>query len=144
MEGTGKPTALERFDYWFIGALRLVLVLLMAGLFIWAALLMLVQCVAWLKTGAWQPVPLATVFLSSESPAHGSLMQLGRRSALVAPSWASFVYPEEVAATVAGTAMGVFRIVLWLLEVALSVWLCVLACLAGGISAALEPVSKTH
>jgi len=88
----------------------------------YAVLLVFFQCLTWLKTGSWQPVPVYTLFVDLGRLPPGDITPL----ALV-PSLADYNDPPSVARVVSGSAAGIEKLVTWLLETALSVWVFALA-----------------
>lgn len=141
MEKNTRRSVVERFDDLLIGSIRLALVLLMTAFFAWAALLLLFQAIGWLKSGVWQPVPVAAVFLSLAG--QDSSIRVAGGSSLpleLVPSLAAFSVPSEAAQHVAGRMVGLGQVVVWLLDLSMSLCLCLLAMLAGSLSGAIEPL----
>lgn len=89
----------------------------------WAGVIVLAQCITWLMAGEWQPVPAVAIFMTSEAQ-HFFLdvVPSGISPVSFAPSIASLDSPEAVARRLAGSAIGLQRIVAWLLDVGVSLW----------------------
>lgn len=132
-------TVIEQLDRFFFRGLAWLLLSLGVLLPMWAAALVVVQCVTWLKTGSWQPVPVASVFMSPEAQRFNLAVVPARISPLdLAPSLASLDSATAVTQRVAGSAVGLARIVAWLLDVGLSVWLLAVALVCLPLAGAVE------
>ncbi len=120
-----KPSQLDRARM----GTATVLALFGLALLGWAALLFLLQCFAWLKTGVWQPVPMYAVFLSPALQMFmvGVVPPGGVTPLALAPSLGGHDSLEAVARALVGSAEGAFRIVSWLFSAALAAWLIALA-----------------
>ena len=104
---------------------------------LWAAALVVVQCITWLKAGVWQPVPAFALFLSSEAQVLNLRLIGGSLSALdLVPSWGSFDSLDSVVLAVSGRMVGFGRIVAWLLELPLLVWLLAVAFVSASVGRA--------
>lgn len=126
---------IERLDNLFFQAMAWLLLALGAMLPVWAALLVLVQCVTWLKSGNWQSVPAAAIFMTEEAQRTGLEVAQVRLSPLdLAPSFASLNSTAAVVKAFSGSAVGLAVIVAWLLDVGLSVWLLLIALLCLALS----------
>jgi len=128
-------SVLDRIKAQILGGIAWLLLALMLAMLIWAGALVFVQCTTWLKTGAWQQVPAVAVFMSPEAQTLNLRVTEGRITPLdLAPSWASFGSAEVVTERIAGRMVGFARIVDWLLNLGLVVWLVGASVLFGGIS----------
>lgn len=126
---------LDRIKGQMLGGIAWLLLVLMLAMVIWAGAIVFVQCTTWLKTGTWQQVPAVAVFMSPEAQTLNLRVTAGRISPLdLAPSWASFGNMEVVTERIAGRMVGLARIVDWLLNLGLVVWLLAASALFGGIS----------
>ncbi len=107
----------------------------MLALLLWAGALVFTQCITWLKTNVWQSVSATAVFMSPEAQTFHLRVANVRVSPLdLAPSWAAFDSEGAVVESVSGRMAGLARIVAWLLDLGLSVWLVVASFVVGGLS----------
>ena len=97
--------------------------------FAWAALIAFVQILGWLKAGEWQAVPIYALFMSDDGQAMIRAYTGPLHPLLLVPSWGSTESLEQQAASIAGSAMGLRKIVTWLLDLPLIVALFVAAIL---------------
>jgi len=111
------------------GTVATVIALFGVALLGWAALVVLVQCLTWLKTGLWQPVPMYAVFLSPTLQMFmvGVVPPGGITPLALVPSLGDYDSLDTVVRTLVGSAEGAFRIVSWFFDVALTTWLVALA-----------------
>lgn len=124
-----------------LGAVAFFLVGLV--LLLWAFLMPAVQCLHWLKTGIWQPVPFLTIFLSPEAQVFNLLMTPPGISPLdLAPSLAAFESLDALVFELSGTMLGVAKLLAWALDVALAVWLLAAGCASMAASAALDEATS--
>ncbi len=131
---TQNATLAERIDTLAMKILSLVFELLALALLLWAAFVVLAQCLGWLKSGSWQGVSVGLLFVSQE--VHDFIKYVGPAPNAIefVPSWGSSLSIEDVAAKMAGRMVGVEMIFSWLLASPLVVWLVLvaLALFAGG------------
>ena len=115
-----KGTVFWKFDSALLNVISWAC--LSAGIYCfgWAALIVLGQGLGWLKFGEWQPVPFYALFLSEEGQAMISAYSRAQPLSLV-PSWGSTGSLEQQAAALAGSAVGLRKIVTWLLDLPLVV-----------------------
>lgn len=118
--------AIERFDGWMCRAGAVALIVVGTGLLIWAALILSVQCLAWLKSGQWQPVP-AFAFMLNPHAQTVQLVPLGLLDAWVSPlavvpSVGPFDTPEDVSASIGGNLLGMRKIASTLISWPLALW----------------------
>jgi hypothetical protein len=76
--------------------------------------------IGWIKSGEWQPVPFFALFLNEQSQSMLRVYDRLQPLALV-PSWGSTDYLEQQASAVARSALGLRKIVTWVLELPLIV-----------------------
>jgi hypothetical protein len=121
--------AVERADRWFLQAIAMLLMLLGFVLLLWAAFLVLIQAIAWLKAGQWQPVPLSAALLAPEARFYEFqvVAPIGRygewHPLKLVPDIASAASVTEVTRAIAGNALGLQRIIAWLIDIGLAGWM---------------------
>jgi hypothetical protein len=111
---------------------------------LWGAALLFVQCLYWLKVGAWQPVPAFAVFLSAEAQTFNLRVTSGAVATPLdlAPSVANFDSLDGVTVAMTGSLVGLGKIVGWLLNTPFSIWLFVAAMGCTWWSLALEDAGR--
>jgi hypothetical protein len=116
----------------------LALWLLALALLLWAALVVLVQCVGWLKSGGWQGVSVGLLFVSQE--AHNFIQTSGVTPNAIefVPSWGNALSIEDVSAKMAGRMVGLQMIFSWLLAIPLVIWNILIAPVLLQLSATVE------
>ena len=135
MESQTKQGLLKRADRLFFKALELLARAMSIVLPMWAVLVFAAQCMAWLKAGIWQPVPFVAVFISDAAKNAYFLVLDSSTSPLdLALSLTALDSPDTLVTNLAGRAVGVQRILVWLLLLPLTVWLLALALLCTAIA----------
>jgi hypothetical protein len=138
---------MERFDRILMGAVKGLLILATAGIGLWAAATVFLQCICWLRFGMWQPVPAFAVLLSPGAQAD-QLTPLGLFGAQISPlmttpSLMGFDSLESAASFFGGSMLGITRILSALLNWPLSAWLVGLATLGLYVADAIdEPAAR--
>ena len=112
--------------------------LLALVLLLWAAFVVLVQCVGWLKSGSWQGVSVGLLFVSHETHSFIQTIGLVPNAIDFVPSWGSALSIEDVVAKMAGQMVGVQMICTWLLATPLVVWMVLIALALLPLSASVE------
>lgn len=82
----------------------------------WAALLLLMQILGWIKAGEWQPVPLFALFMSDAAQADLRMYLVNPQPLALVPSWGGALGAEEIASQMAGQLMGMRKVLAWVLE----------------------------
>ena len=105
-----------KFDGALLNALGFVALAAGVAFIGWAALLLLMQVLGWIKAGEWQPVPLFAVFLSDAAQADLRVYLVNPQPLALVPSWGGAIGAEEIAAQIAGQLMGMRKALAWVLE----------------------------
>ena len=117
-----NSTFAERIDTMIMKMLSFAFMLLGLALLLWAALVVLVQCVGWLKSGSWQGVSVGLLFVSQETHNFIQTSGIAPNAIEFVPSWGNAVSIEEVSAKTAGRMVGVQMIFEWLFATPLVIW----------------------
>lgn len=114
----------EKLDRWLLETLALVAVLAAALLLLWALALVFIQCLGWLKSGEWQPLPFYAVFLSQEAQELALKTYEARIQALAfVPTLGNFEGLEQVSTALSSDMVGLRKVVSWVLDLPLVLWL---------------------
>ena len=102
-------------------------VLLFVFFLCWAALVVILQCVGWIKFATWQPVPLGALFLSGYGHEWISFYQDTLQPLNVIPALGTSREIDSVASALAGNLVGLQKIYSFFLDTPLVVWLCLVS-----------------
>lgn len=131
-------TVAERFDRTLINVISMALLLSGVVLIGWGLLVFGGQCLGWLRFGAWQSIPLFSLWLSAEEQINQlvpmDLLGANWSPLSLVPSLAQGASLEQVSQALGGKMAGLVKIFAWLLSCSLSSWLALTGagCLFGG------------
>lgn len=118
-------TVAERFDRTLINAISTAMLLGGIALIGWGILLFAGQCLGWLRFGAWQPVPLFTLWLSPGEQFNQlvpmDLWEANWSPLSLAPSLAEGASLAQVSQALGGKLAGLVKNFGWLLSCPLSI-----------------------
>jgi hypothetical protein len=101
-----------------------LLVMLFVFFLCWAALVILLQCVGWIKFATWQPVQFGALFLSGYGHEWISFYQDKFQPLNVVPALGTSREVDAVASALAGNFLGLEKIFGFILDTPLVIWLC--------------------
>lgn len=130
-----------KFDHYLMRVLSIGLAFAAGYCFFWAAAILLFQVLGWLRFGEWQPVPAFALFVAEVGQSEIKAFSGPVQALNLVPAWGTEAWNGQgVAAGLAGKLLGVQKVVAWLLDWPLVVWLIAsgLVLLLFGIGAAEE------
>lgn len=128
------------FDYWLMTGISGVFTLVYLGCLLWAGLLVLMQVFGWLRFGEWQHVALYSLFLTSDSQSFIRQFEGDAQPLNAVPALGFGESLDALAWKLAGRMVGVAKVMTWLLDTALILWV-----LAGAfVSLALATGAKSE
>lgn len=133
---TTKPAA--RLDQMIAQAAFLV----SAFLFLWAFAIFVMQCLGWLQSGQWQPVPVGLLFVSEDGHRWVSYFEIRAQPLKIVPAFGALREVGDVAANMAGRMVGLQKVLGWLLDINLSICLFLFGSVASHI--AMDADSKAR
>lgn len=128
----------KRMDAMIVNLVYTLVILLVLVLFLWAGVIVVVQCVGWLKSGSWQGVSIGLLFVTEDTHKLLRLFDAEPNAISFVPAWGSALSIEGVAAKMAGRMAGLQMICSWLLATPLVVWLVCFGCVLMPVSALIQ------
>lgn len=124
----------SKFDNLLMRSIAVGFFLLFVVCLVWAALLLALQLLGWLRFDEWQGLPLSALFISEAGQA-GSMLYVSAVQPLgLIPAWGSANSGPELAALTAGKLLGLSRLLAWVLEVPLTLSLVAVSLLSLAVS----------
>jgi len=132
-----KATA-KRIDTTLVKLVAILILLLAVFLLFWAGVIVVIQCVGWLKSGSWQGVSIGLLFVTEDTHRVLRLFDTEPNAISFVPAWGSALSTEGVAAKMALKKAGLQMICSWLLTTPFVVWLVCFGCVLMRVSALME------
>lgn len=132
----------ERFDKLLMGSIAGISMSVSFFLIAWACVLVASQCLGWLKAGDWQPVPAYAIFLSEQAQDYTlKVYDSGLQPLNLTPAWGDAKDLDQIAESSARNALGARKILRWVLELPLAVWLVAAAI---GVAAIFQSATESR
>lgn len=113
----------ESYDQTFKAVLNTGVFLLGALLLLWAFLILVLQCIGWIRAGAWQPVAVGALFLSPDGQTLLKTMSVHIHPLDLVPSLGSSNEIAFIPGRVVRGVLGSHPAFIWLLGTPLIFWL---------------------
>lgn len=114
----------ERVDRAFVNSASLAVLLASVGLALWAGILLVAQCLFWLKFGQWQPIPTLALSLAVDQQVFQlvpvSLLFVEWNPLALVPSLGSASGLYEAASALGGNLAGLVKVFAWFLQLPLT------------------------
>jgi len=117
-------------DYVLMTGISGVFALVYLGGLLWAALLLLMQVLGWIRFGEWQSLPLYALFVTEGAQSSIRLFGSGVQPLSIVPAWGFSESGLDLAWRLSGQLVGAAKILTWVLETSLVFWLVVVSFLS--------------